>query len=295
MTDNWSWAAGGLPRRGFVRNTVEVLLVRFALSTLRLLPMPLAYRLGFWYALLLSVVIRRWKPIAIENLRRAALPTGLVQGVFRSLGRVLATVAHLPRLHAGNIRRVIDYEGFEHYEAAKQRGKGVLFATGHLGNWELSSVAHALMTEPMNIVVRPLDNPGLDALFARRRATGGNRVIDRGNFLRQILRALKNNEAVGVLLDQHVADAKAIPVEFFGRPAMADPVFAKLAHASGAAVIPGFAVWRADLGRFVLKFYPAVEMTGDPGADTQAIQGAIERAIREYPDQWLWIHRRWKR
>lgn len=274
---------------------LETLAARGALFTLRILPLKWAERLGSAYVRILALAIPRWTRIATENLRHSGLPVRLVDGVYTSLGRVLAMIAHLPSLRASTIKNLIDYEGFEHYVDAKLRGKGVLFATGHLGNWELSSVAHALMTEPMNIVVRPLDNPQLDRIFARRREHGGNRVIDRGNFIREILRALKRNEAVGVLVDQHVLGDKAVPVQFFGRTAMADPVFAKLAASSGATVIPGFAVWRDDLRRYVLKFYPPVAISGDVPADTQAIQTAVEQAIREYPDQWLWIHRRWKR
>ena len=146
----------------------------------------------------------------------------------------------------------------------------------------------------MNVVVRPLDNPLLDRLVERRRSLSGNTLLSKRDFARSILQALKKNEAVGILVDQNSARDVGVFVPFFGHAACSGLTFAKLAARSGAAVIPGFAVWRPDEGRYLLRFYPEVEITGDATADTAAIQLAVEAAIREYPDQWLWIHRRWK-
>jgi len=231
---------------------------------------------------------------AVRNLQIAKMPAEIVDGVFASLSRSLAVFARLPRLNSRNISRYIRYEGFEHYEEAKRRGRGVLFATAHLGNWELSAYTHALMTEPMNVVVRLLDNAAVDELVEKRRAGSGNRIISKKDAARDILRALKRNEPVGILIDQNVSLDEGIFIDFFGTPACAGTAFARLAAHSGAAVIPGFAVWNRDEGRYVLKFYPLVDITGDVAEDTRRIHAVIERAIREYPDQWLWLHRRWK-
>ena len=146
----------------------------------------------------------------------------------------------------------------------------------------------------MSFVVRPLDNPLLDALATRYRQMSGNEVIGRNDLLRPILRALHSNRAVGILADQNVAQGKGVFVDFFGRKACVDSGLARLAARTGAAVIPGFAVWSSAERRFILKFYPPLTISGDEVADTQAVQSALEHAIREYPDQWLWIHRRWK-
>jgi KDO2-lipid IV(A) lauroyltransferase len=188
----------------------------------------------------------------------------------------------------------IRYEGFEHYEAAMARGNGLLFATAHLGNWELSAFSHALMAGPMNVVVRPLDNPIIDGLVEQRRSLSRNALLSKRDFARSILQALRKNEAVGILMDQNASADNGAFVPFFGKPACTNTTFARLAARSGAAVIPGFAVWSASEGRYILRFYPPVEITGDEVEDTARIQAAIELAIREYPDQWLWIHRRWK-
>jgi KDO2-lipid IV(A) lauroyltransferase len=185
-------------------------------------------------------------------------------------------------------------EGGEYFDEARQAGRGVLVATAHLGNWELSALAHALMTAPMNVVVRPLDNPLIDALVERRRALTGNRTIGKRDFARSILKALAANQAVGILIDQNAALDTGVFVDFFGIPASAGTGFAKFAAHSGATVIPGFALWSEPEQRYILRFYPPLAMTGDIRRDTQALQSKLEEVIREYPDQWLWIHRRWK-
>jgi KDO2-lipid IV(A) lauroyltransferase len=146
----------------------------------------------------------------------------------------------------------------------------------------------------MNVVVRPLDNPLIDALVARRRGLSGNRLIQKTDFARAILKALAKNEAVGILIDQNVSADSGVFVDFFGLAACAGTGFAKIAARSGAAVIPGFALWSEEERRYVLRFYPPVAMTGNAARDTQALQSKLEGIIRAYPDQWLWIHRRWK-
>ncbi len=277
-----------------MRNWAERLAVQATIGLIASLPQKTSFSLALRIAKLLDLAAPRLRHAGRENLLRAGYPQpdAIIDGNFVSLGRLLYSFAHLPQINQSNVRDWIDYEGFEHYEEAKRRGKGVLFATGHLGNWELSAYAHAWLTEPMSFVVRPLDNPLLDAFVAKRRAISGNRVIEKKDFARGLLRALKANQAVGILVDQNAMANEGIFVDFFGYPACTSPVFAKVAARSGAAVLPGFAVWRE--GRFVLKFYAPLEITGDEHEDTQRIQQAVERAVREYPDQWLWIHRRWK-
>jgi len=280
--------------RSPLRNWAECAVARAALGLVASLPAGPSLRAAIGIARLFDRVAPRLRRTARENLLRAGYtePEPIVDGVFVSLGRLLHSFAHFPGINKANVREWIDYEGFEHYAEAKRRGQGVLFATGHLGNWELSAFAHALLTEPMQVVVRPLDNVSLDRFVAARRALSGNGVIEKKDFARGLLRALRQNEAVGILVDQNALANEGIFVDFFGRPACTSPVFAKIAARSGATVLPGFAVWRD--GRFVLKFYPPLEMTGDETADTQLVQSAVERAVREFPDQWLWIHRRWK-
>lgn len=224
----------------------------------------------------------------------AASRERVIDGVFETLSRSLVCFSRFPRINRSNISDWIRYEGFEHFENALERGHGVLFYTAHLGNWELSAFAHALMSRPMHVVVRPLDNPLLDAFAARYRALSGNQVIEKKDFARGILKALGRNEAVGILADQNAGLREGVFVDFFGKPACAHTGFARIAAHSGTTVIPGFALWSEAEQRYILRFYEPVPMTGDEVADTQALHAQLESVIRQYPEQWLWIHRRWK-
>jgi KDO2-lipid IV(A) lauroyltransferase len=256
--------------------------------------------LARFYARLLDVGLPRLRRVAMRNLamalpeKSAAEHKKIADGVFRSIARLLYVFARFPRIDRSNISRWIRYEGFEHFEEALRRGRGVMFATAHLGNWELSAFAHALMAAPMHVVVRPLDNSGIDGLVERRRRLSGNRLIEKKEFARSILKALHANQAVGILIDQNSSPEEGVFVDFFGIPACASSGFAKLAARSGAAVIPGFALWSEEEGRYVLRFYPPLEMSGRAEEDTQRLQSQLEAVIRQYPEQWLWIHRRWK-
>lgn len=247
---------------------------------------------------LLDLSMPRLRRTALRNLELAGYPeperTRIADGVFQSLARSLDIFLKFPSLNSENIHRLIRYQGLDNFTRAQARGKGVLVATAHFGNWELSAFAHALMTGPMHIVVRPLDHPRIDAWVERRRALSGNPIIRKKEAAREILRALHAGDAVGILIDQNVVPAEGVFIDFFGVNACAGTAFAKFAHHSGAAVVPGFALWSEKESRYVLHFLPEVEISGDVRQDTQRIHNVLESYIRQYPDQWLWIHRRWK-
>lgn len=286
--------------RSTVRNWTEYALALFVVKSLEWTPLGFAQRLGRIYALLLDRAVPRLRRVAMRNLAMALPDLGadrhaeITDGVFRSIARVLVSFARLPSIRRENIDSAIRVEGIEHVDAACACRRGVLFATAHLGNWELSAYAWALLRSPMNVVVRPLDNPLIDGLVERRRSLGGNRPVGKRDFARSILRALAGNEAVGILIDQNTSADSGVFVDFFGVPACASTGLAKFAAHSGAAAIPGFALWSDAEGKYVLRFYPPVPITGDASRDTQALQAALEQVIRAYPDQWLWVHRRWK-
>jgi Kdo2-lipid IVA lauroyltransferase/acyltransferase len=289
----WCLAAAGSNRLRLAEYCAACLVI----ASLRWLPLSLAWPLARFYATLLDKSIPRLRRIACRNLSLAlpaADPRAITDGVFRSIARIILVFSRFPSITAENVSDWIRYQGLEHFIEAKRRGKGVLFATAHLGNWELSAFAHALMTEPMNIIVRPLDNARIDRIVELRRALSGNKIVQKKDAARAILRALGRNEAVGILIDQNASLEEGAFVDFFGIPACAGLAFARMANHTGAAVIPGFALWSDTDRRYILKFYPIVEMTGDDRADTAAIQKQLEAVIREHPDQWLWIHRRWK-
>jgi Kdo2-lipid IVA lauroyltransferase/acyltransferase len=271
-----------------------------ALKSLEWAPPGAATWLARRYVSLLDLAVPRLRQVAHCNLALAMPhldPAGrarVVEGVFHSIARMLAVFARFPSIRGGRLDDWIRCDGMEHVETARKRGRGILFATAHLGNWELSAFTYAMLVEPMHVVVRPLDNPYIDSLVERRRALSGNVLIRKTDPARAILKALAANRAVGILIDQNAAPESGAFVDFFGVPACAGTGFAKLAAHSGAAVIPGFALWSAAERRYVLRFFPAVEMSGDAVRDTQAVQSFLEKVIREHPDQWLWVHRRWK-
>lgn len=286
--------------RSSIRNLVEYSIARILLASLAHTPRPAAERLARGYTWLLDRAVPKLRRVALRNLeitmpeRSIEERRAIATGVFHSIARMMVSFARMPGIGADQVGEWIRYEGYEHFEAALERGRGVLFATAHLGNWELSAYAHSLMSAPMHVVARPLDNPLLDALVESRRTASGNHLIQKKDYARGILKALAANQAVGILIDQNTSLDEGVFVNFFGVPASANAGFAKLAARTGAAVIPGFALWRETEKRYVLKFYPPVEITGDVAADSRNLHAQLEAVIREYPDQWLWIHRRWK-
>jgi len=289
-----------LARRSFLRNTLEYWAAAFVIGSLKHAPLGIARPLARGYCRTLDLAQPRLRRVAMRNLALAMPEKTLNQhkriadGVFRSLARLLVTFAKFPGLRREDADRWVRCEGSEHLEAAQRLGRGVLFATAHLGDWELGALAHAVRFGPMQVVARPLDNPRIDRLVARRRTSLGNVVIEKREAARPILKALSANQAVGILIDQNTTPDQGTFVDFFGTPACAGTGFAKIAAHSGAVVLPAFVFWLEEEKRYVLRYYPPVEMTGQPEEDTRRLHKGLETLIRQYPDQWLWIHRRWK-
>jgi len=292
-------------RRSAIRNWVEYAPAWPILKALEWLPLPASRLLARSLGAAAHALTPGWRRIADRNLR-LALPempemrrAAVIRQVYQHLARVLLSLARMPRIREDNLEQWLVYEGYEHYAAAHKQGRGVLFLTAHLGNWELSAHGHCLHGNSMNVVGRPLDNPYFDRYVDGRRTVSGNRVIRKQEFGRQALRALRANEAVGVLVDQNAGD-DGVFVDFFGHKASATSGQVRIAMRTGTPIVPGFAFWDEQRGICVLRFGAALEMvsSGDKEADlvenTQRCQNVIEQAVREHPDQWLWIHRRWK-
>lgn len=224
----------------------------------------------------------------------------ILRHVFRNLGWQLVEFCRMPRYTRQNTRNWIRTEGLEHYLAAQARGKGVLILTGHLGAWELSSFYHSLMGHPMGMVIRRLDNRVLDEYVNSIRCLHGNRVLHKDDFARGLLTAMRAGDPVGILMDTNMTPPQGVFVNFFGIPACTASGLARVALKTGAAVLPGFCLWEEAEQRYVLHFGPelTVARTGCDEADilalTQQCNDVLESWIRRYPDQWLWIHRRWK-
>jgi KDO2-lipid IV(A) lauroyltransferase len=289
-----------------VRERLEYWIVWLWVKTVGLLPRPLARGKGIALGLLTYALYGRLRRVGMRNLGLAFPEMDrrerrrILRGTYISLGRQLAEVCLFPRYTRENVSKVVVYEGFENFERAFARGKGVLFLTAHLGAWELSAFAHSLHGHPLAIVMRSLDNARVDHLIQSYRTMHGNRTVDKDDFVRGLLAAMRNGETVGILMDTNMTPPQGVFVDYFGIPACTASGLARIALRTNAAVVPGFTVWDAKLRKYILRFDPAVELvrTGNDDADTVAntakFTKVIESYVRRYPDQWLWVHRRWK-
>jgi len=289
-----------------MRDRLEYAPVWLIAQMLRMLPRPLARAAAISLAHVIRLLHRRLHRVGMRNLSLAfpekteAERKRILRGVYTSLGRLLAEFSKFPSYTKKNVANVAIHDGLENYLAASARGKGVLFMTAHLGGWEVGSFVHSLLGYPHNLVVRDLDNPYLDSMVRNLRTMHGNKTFDKDEFARGLLAAMRRGETVGVLMDTNMTPPQGVFVDFFGIPACTPSGVARVAMHTGAAVLPAFTIWDKKLGKYRIRFEPAVPAicTGDADADalanTAAYTKVIERFVREYPDQWLWVHRRWK-
>ena len=248
----------------------------------------------------------RLRRVGMRNLQMALPELSIdaqkktLRGVYLHLGWQLVEFCRMTRYAPENSRDWMRTEGLENYLAAQAKGKGVLVITGHLGAWELSSFYHSLMGHPMGMVIRRLDNRRLDAFVNGIRCMHGNYVLHKDDFGRGLLTAMHKGGTVSILMDTNMTPPQGAFVKFFGIEACAATGLAHVARKTGAAVLPGFMLWEPAEKKYVLHFGPevAIPHTENVSADiltgTHLCTAAIESWIRRYPDQWLWIHRRWK-
>ncbi len=275
-------------------------------KVLGILPRPLARAFGISLGWIVYALHARLRRSGMRNLAMAfpekteAERARILRGEFTSMGRQLAEVCQFPRYTLRNVEQVVVYDGLENYEKAYARGKGVLFLTAHFGGWELSAFTHSMHGHWMHVVMRPMDNVYLNQMIQEYRTMHGNKMVDKDDFVRGLLSAMRAGEAVGILMDTNMTPPQGIFVDFFGIPACTASGLARIALRTDAAVVPGFTIWDGELGKYRLRFDPAVELmrTGDLEADiranTQMFTRIIEEYVRKYPEQWLWVHRRWK-
>lgn len=289
-----------------MRHRLEYAAVWLLVRSLQVLPRPLARAAAITLGYAVYVLHPRLRGVGMCNLEIAmpALPKRarrkIVRGVFVSLGRQLAEFCRFPKYTKENVNEVIIYDGIENFEAARARGKGVLFLTAHIGGWEISSFMHSLHGHAMHIVARGLDNPYVDRLVTQYRTLHGNQIFDKDDYARGLLAAIHNGETIGILMDTNMTPPQGIFADFFGTPACTASGLARVALKTDAAVLPGFAVWDKNLRKYRLHMAPALELirSGDTEADiaanTTLFNRVLEDVVRKYPDQWLWVHRRWK-
>jgi KDO2-lipid IV(A) lauroyltransferase len=277
---------------------------------LALLPLPAGRRVG---AFLAGLGFRLWKQrrlIALHNVTRTMEegtirltepPEELARRSFENMGR---SIVEMFRLYHGRDKELlasVRMEGAEHFEAARAKGKGLIFITGHFGNWELLGPATRLRFGiRISAVARAQNNPHLDWLVERMRGRRDKAIIYKEGAVKGILRELKAGAAVGILIDQATLANEGVMVPFLGRAALTTRLPALVARKTGTPIVPIF-IHREPDGGHVMVISPEVRLSTledkDQAVleDTRTLTAHVEQAIEAYPDQWLWGHRRWKR
>jgi len=271
-------------------------------APLALLPRRLALRVGPALGFLVYFLWGSRRRIALENLKAAIgrkaldpalVPERVVRENFMNMGRWLAEVARVYYGLGGPIVDAVRVRGLEHYERAKAGGRGVMFFTGHCGNWELLTICLSAKVAPFCGVARKQSNPFVDRFIVRARRRYGSDIIYKQGALRKFITILKAGGNAGVVMDQAVLPDEGVLVDFLGAPAWTMKMPVMVARRTGAALVPVFL--RMDEKGHEIVLHPGVELSGDEVEDTRRLCSYVEDFIRENPSQWLWIHRRWKR
>jgi KDO2-lipid IV(A) lauroyltransferase len=294
-----------MSKHGKVQTALEYMTARMLLTVLGWLPRPLALALGRGMGHLAYTFGGRLRRTGTRNLELAFREMSeseraqILRGCFANLGRLLGEFSQFQRATTESLRQILDCEGLENLDEALKRGRGVILFTGHLGAWELSSFALSAFGYPMSFLVRRIDNPKIETLIEKTRTRFGNRSIDKRAAARPMLRTLHAGGIVGILVDLNTQPHEGVIVNFFGIPASTTTGLATLALRTQAAVLPVFVPWDDERGRFVLHIDPALAIipTGDKERDVRELTSqftrTIESYVRRFPDQWLWIHKRW--
>ena len=289
-----------------MREWIEYAAAWIGVKSLGLLPRPAARFAGASFAAAAYALRAPLRRAAMFNLTLAfpdwsdAKRKRVIRSMIRQIGWMAAEFSQFPKYTRENIQKIVVLDGFENFDAARRRGKGVLFLTGHMSAWELAPFAHALYGHPLHFLVRPIANRRVDALINRYRCLSGNQPIQKNKSARSILRILADGGTVGILSDHNTVLEESVFVDFFGIPASTTSGLARIALRTDAAVVPGFLSWDSARRKYRLRFEPAIELvrTGDEEIDvrenTARFTKTIEDYVRAYPDQWLWVHKRWK-
>jgi KDO2-lipid IV(A) lauroyltransferase len=289
-----------------MREWIEYAFTWSALKSLGLLPRPLARFVGAQLAGAAYFSRAPLRRTAMFNLELAYPRLSererlrIVRGMVRQMGWLAGEFSQFPKYTRENIERIVMLDGAENFEAGRRRGKGVIFLTGHMSAWELSSFAHALYGHPLHFLVRPLANGRVDGLINQYRCLSGNQPIDKNKSARAILKVLDEGGTVGILADVNTILQEGVFVNFFGIPACTTSGLARIALRTDAAVVPGFLSWDGLRRKYRLRFEPVVELSRSGNEETDVLENTarftrvIEEQVRAHPDQWLWVHKRWK-
>ena len=298
-----------MAKKSSFQTSLEYFAARFLLGFFGILPRSFAIGLGILVARLGYLFLGRLRKVAMRNLELAfpdmdvTRRTHLVKSCFDSLGRMLGEVSQFPRATPKKLERLVEFDfdpdDLAHFEAERARGRGVILAGPHLGNWEIGVFAYSAVREPLNYLARPIDNPKIEDLVAAIRSKFGNRAINKTNSVHLAMEILRSGGILGVLPDVNVQEKDGVFVPFFGISACTTGGVALLAKRTNAMIIPICTVWDSKNGKYRVKHGKIIEpaSTGDRHRDvvetTASMTAAMEAFVRAYPDQWLWIHKRW--
>ena len=276
-------------------------LVGFCVSRL---PRGITLVIGGWLGTLAFWFAPQQRELACEHLRCSLTLSDerrvrtIAKQCFQHLGKTVVEFMQFPRLDREQIQRYVTFEGVEHVEQALAQGKGAIILTGHFGNWELLAASISATVAPLTPIVRELRSPRLNALVSRYREKAGYATIDRDTGIRHALRCLKRNELLGIVADVDTT-VSGVFVDFFGRRAYTPYSPVAIALKTGATILPTFIVRQPDGShRAIIESPLALKRTDTKEKDlvinTQKFTKIIESYIRQYPAQWIWMHRRWK-
>jgi KDO2-lipid IV(A) lauroyltransferase len=289
-----------------MRESIEYAAAWLGIKALGLLPRPAARFVGATFAAAAYAFRTPLRRAAMFNLRLAfpewsdAQRKRAVRRMIQQIGWMAGEFSQFPRYTREKIERIVILDGEENFDAAQRRGKGVLFLTGHMSAWEVAPFAHALYGHPLHFLVRPIANRRVDALINGYRCLSGNRPIEKNRSARAILKVLGDGGTVGILSDHNSSIEEGVFVPFFGVLASTTSGLARIALRTDAAVLPGFLSWDDALRKYRLRFEPAVELARSEDEEADVIENTarftqvIEAYVRAHPDQWLWVHKRWK-
>src|SRR4030095_15357186 len=294
-----------MAKHGKLQTSLEYTAARIVLSIVGALPFRQSIRLGRFFGLIAYLVAGELRRTGEINLK-LAFPEKtseerrqLLKGCFESLGRALGVFSHFAD-PPESILSVLEPSGIEHLDQVKASGRGAILFTAHLGAWELTSYGLSLRGHQVSFLVRPIDNPKIEERVDRYRTRTGNRTLDKFSAARSMVKVLRSGEFLGLLIDLNALEDEAIFVNFFGVPASTNFMTAKLALRNDVPIIPVFAPWDKTRQKFLLQVNEPIEFarSDDEEADVRELTTRLtqhfEDQIRRYPDQWLWIHKRWK-
>lgn len=295
-----------MAKQGKFQTALEYAAARTVLAILGALPVSLSLKTGRGLGRIAYRVAGNLRHTGERNLQ-VAFPDKtssereqILRNCFMNLGRGLGLFSKFSTSPRERLLSLFETRGLEHLDKEKANGSGVILFTAHLGAWELTSFSLSLLGRPLSFLVRRVDNPKVEQLVDKGRTRFGNRTVDKLSAARQMVKTLRSGEALGLLLDLNTLDEEAIFIDFFGVPASTNFMAAKLALRSGSPIIPIFAPWNDSSKKFEIWLEPPVEIesTGNEEEDVRRLTAKlsliIENYIRRYPEQWLWIHKRWK-